>query len=1033
LAQGLPVPPLNSYTISRYASAKTLPYTASKSALLKHSPGADVAVDPAASSAEGSFSSSSAGLAPLPPLVITPEDVDALFGGFEHLLTAGAATATTDEHHATSATAPSAPVSGSSSPLLSPSFLSGTSVGAAGSPPSSSGLFDPLLEQGDEDLLLAGESPEESWNAMDLTRWLQQYKQERPLHAISLDGAGGAGAGGGAGAEGGVEYSLNSTQPSYLANHPLLKPMLDQAVRELNRSRGAASTAATNTSGDAVFVVRSGSQKGGATSAAVSSVAPAVLATKQSSPQQRFSGVEASLSSEEAVLARSEATNIPTLESLLNPQPSQPQPHRQSPPAQMTSTAGTSVTVLRPREPASASSEEPAAVSVVVTPPAAATVPTSDAEESHLLSPRSAATPAVPSITADHAAAATATPAEAAANDTSRDLIVLDPQPESGAAAAADNAKKAPASAEHAAGGGAAAGADAAAPPVPKMLPVVLQTLSLLRGNKEGKIKLHTGASTGADGAQQGGFGLAPQSGNPRHGPAGAGVSGVALGPFVPHSGAVIPGGSIGSMKTLFILRELSASGRKFFSANQLVATVCAMRAERKWARAQQRRDKKRLLAAGVTVAQVLPPSGMPNELSAPEVVWGIPQHAILAAAAAHGARRRGGAPSMGAGTDGRAHAPFPSPSSPHHAHTSSAPPISATQFMLLSSPHALAGQSTRTVHVVDEEADETTFAGGEGSMGGKANDEYYCAGGDSAPGTSPLWSSASTKQFLPATAFPSSVHMHAFPPPSSSGSSSSSTLSPRVQKQRLQQQAAGRSGSGASSGGSFRAGVVDHDGSFRESSARAWGRSRLLAHLSTLLLFQHDATAPKLLPHIASSAAAAAAAAAASGAGGDGSGTTTESGGASASTSESQAAIPDATEAAAAAPVAGEASPSAGAPAAPIEVQIRMSELEQLLDALDAAPREARSLAQKLARLEREQAERAAALAPVGSAAHASSLAALDALLPLEHPLAALLALLSWMDQREISFRNMAQLIRTVASGAWTALYNQTQTQQRT
>jgi hypothetical protein len=211
-----------------------------------------------------------------------------------------------------------------------------------------------------------------------------------------------------------------------------------------------------------------------------------------------------------------------------------------------------------------------------------------------------------------------------------------------------------------------------------------------------------------------------------------------------------------------------------------------------------------------------------------------------------------------------------------------------------------------------------------------------------------------------------------------------------------------------ASSSAQVPSGGADHgDGSgFSETEARAWNRSRLLSHLSTLLLFQQDATAPLLLPSLAPAVAP----------------------------------DEDASSVDVEAPVVAESplpsQPEAGGGAGGVvEVQIRMSELEALLDALSAAPRDAQRQAERIARQEREQLEadvdKAASVSssdarPPGSPAAAAAevaRAALASLLPLEHPLTPLLSLLTWLDAREISFRNMQQLIRTVSTGAWTAL----------
>jgi hypothetical protein len=221
------------------------------------------------------------------------------------------------------------------------------------------------------------------------------------------------------------------------------------------------------------------------------------------------------------------------------------------------------------------------------------------------------------------------------------------------------------------------------------------------------------------------------------------------------------------------------------------------------------------------------------------------------------------------------------------------------------------------------------------------------------------------------------------------------------------QRQSGGRPDN-ASTSAQVPSGGADHgDGSgFSETEARAWNRSRLLSHLSTLLLFQQDATAPLLLPSLAPAV--------------------TPDEDASSVDAELPAASEGPSSSSSSQPEAG------GGAGGVVEVQIRMSELEALLDALSAAPRDGQRQAERIARQEREQLEADVDKAAASSDARSGSLtaaaaeaarAALASLLPLEHPLAPLLSLLTWLDAREISFRNMQQLIRTVSTGAWTAL----------
>lgn len=858
------VMPLNSPTITRYASAKTLPNIASKSQLLKH-------VDSLASAQDhGAFSSTSGeyDAVQLDPLVVTPEHVDALFGSFEHLLTLNVNPAVA---------APVTPLSlPAGVPAAAASQLPGVALASAPTP-----VFDPLLEQADEDLLLESEK-EEAYNSMDLTLLLQQYKAERPH-----------------------ELEERERVPSYLAAHPLFQPMLEEAQKH-SKSRASLQQPMSPsqqqkvllTSDSQVFVMRS---HGAPASSAASTGSPSVRF--EPSPSETTEATAA-----EDPLNPSAGTTIPTLQSLLEvaSQVVEANAAEHATAAEATDPQAPPQTTDTP--------ERAAPFSIGVTAPSNEGTPVQKAN----LGRAAAEPPAVSIDSAEPAAAAApasapapvananppqsfSSAAESFALDTSRDLVILDPNADFQRWAAMDRAP-APGDLGQSVDTAAATTApvDPTAP-LPKMLPVVWQTMQMLR--EQGKIKIHTSPPV-------------PQPAV--HGPAGAG-SGAGLPSFIPNSGPLIPGGSLGSTKTLAILRELSAARRPFFSIQSLVSTVCSMRAERKWAKRAANVEKKKLLAAGITIAQ---PSGIPNDQMAAQQMFGVVRQKRAGAMSKQGSMANVHAATGAAG---------------------GAQPLSAAQFALLTTPQSLAGRNVRAIQVVDEEADDALAAQSRAAaMEAEQNGRDVAAldeGAVKMPPGSTHWGSASQK-FLPPAAFPPSLHVPAFPaPPPQPGSHKKNASSSSTQ--------VGTMG----------------DAGFNESETRAWARSRLLAHLSGLLLFQ-------------------------------GSAHTTDGAG--------------------------------RAPQQQVDVQIRMGDLESLLDALAQGPRDAMMLAEKLARKEREALEKEAAAAPMGEPRGDAALAALAALPPLSHPIAPLLALLSWLDKQEATFPTVQALVRSVSSGSWSHTFKQ-------
>ena len=858
------VMPLNSPTITRYASAKTLPNIASRSQLLKHidsTPGGGQ--DHAAGGGEYTA-------VQLDPLVVTPEHVDALFGSFEHLLTLNVDPAV------------AAPVTPLSLPAGVPAAAASQLAGGAGLASAPTPVFDPLLEQADEDLLLESEK-EEAFNSLDLTLLLQQYKAERPH-----------------------ELEERERVPSYLAAHPLFQPMLEEAqkhaakyrTQEQQPQQQQSQPKVLLTSDSQVFVMRSHG-------------APA---SSTGSPTVRFEASPPEPTDAAAVdpLNPSTSTAIPTLQSLLEVASQVVETNAAEHAAAAATEAGATES-----QPQSASADAPdraAPFSIGVTAPSNEGTPMQKANSDRVAAEPPAASiddaafATEPVATAAAGPAAPAAPvananppqsfssaAESFALDTSRDPVILDPNADFRRWAAMDHAP-APGDLRQSDDTMATTAPADPAAPLPKMLPVVWQTMQLLR--EQGKIKLHTSPPV-------------PQAA--MHGPAGAG-SGAGLPSFIPNSGPLIPGGSLGSTKTLAILRELSAARRPFFSISSLVSTVCSMRAERKWAKRAANAEKKKLLAAGITIAQ---PSGIPNDQMAAQQQFGV-------------VRPKRGAGMSKQGSTANVHAATGAGGGP-------AQPLSAAQFALLTTPQSLAGRNVRAIQVVDEEADEAAAAQARAAaIEAEQNGRDASADEGSAvkmPPGATHWGSASQK-FLPPAAFPPSLHAPAFPAPPPS------------------QQPAHKKNASSSQ--------QLADAGFNESEPRAWARSRLLSHLSGLLLFQGQARSPE------------------------------------------------------------------GGRAPQVDVQIRMGDLESLLGALAQGPRDAAMLAEKLARKEREAMEKEVAAAPMGETRADAALAALAALPPLSHPIAPLLALLSWLDKQEATFPTVQALVRSVSSGAWSHTFKQ-------